>query len=75
MNKRSIDSTNLSDTIWTVRHCAAYIGVHEQYYRRNILIRADHPKGINPEKRRLDFFRLAVRPWLDELMAGSQKAG
>jgi hypothetical protein len=62
------DTTNLDDNVWTVRHCAAYVGVGEQWYRRNILIRADHPQGLNPGTRRLSFFKMGIRPWLDSLM-------
>lgn len=54
--------------VWSVRHCAQHLGVNENFYRRNILIKPEHPKAINPDNRRWNFWAEKVKKFHAELM-------
>ena len=63
-------TVGLNGPVWNISHCAEYMGVTQQYYRRNILIHDGHPKSINPNSRRWNFWAANIKKWHAELIEG-----
>lgn len=61
-------SVSMQGNVWSVRHCARHLGVNENFYRRNILIKSNHPQAINPENRRWNFWAEQVRKFHASLL-------
>jgi phage pi2 protein 07 len=61
-------SVSIEGKVWSVKHCANNLGVHENFYRRNILNNPDHPKAINPENHRWSFWSSKVKKFHAELV-------
>jgi hypothetical protein len=55
-----------SQSVWSVKHCAAELGVNTSFYRRNILPLPGHPTPIDSSKKNWSFWAQEMKTFLGD---------